>query len=46
MAFRHVEAIEVLLYGKAVGALAPDARGRAYYAFEYYPYVLQQVLYK
>jgi len=37
MPFTHVEAIEVRIYGKTVGALAPDTRGRAYYAFEYAP---------
>ena len=37
MAFAHVEAIEVRLFGKTVGALAPDARNRPYYAFEYAP---------
>ena len=35
MSFNHVEAVEVRIYGKTVGALAPDARGRPYYAFEY-----------
>ena len=37
MPFTHVEAIEVRIYGKTVGALAPDSRGRPYYAFEYAP---------
>ena len=37
MPFSHVNAIEVRLYGKTVGALAPDSRGRPYYAFEYAP---------
>ena len=37
MAFNHVKAIEVRLYGKTVGAVAPDSRGRPYYAFEYAP---------
>jgi len=37
VAFEHVQAIEVRLCGKTVGALAPDARGRPYYAFEYAP---------
>ena len=37
MPFVHVEAIEVRIYGKTVGALAPDSRGRPYYAFEYAP---------
>jgi len=37
MAFLHVEAVEVRLCGKTIGALAPDARGRPYYAFEYAP---------
>ena len=37
MPFTHVEAIEVRIYGKTVGAVAPDARGRPYYAFEYAP---------
>ena len=35
MPFTHVEAIEVRIYGKTVGAIAPDSRGRPYYAFEY-----------
>ena len=42
MAFSHVEAIEVRLYGKTIGALAPDARGRPYYAFEYAPAWLRE----
>ena len=37
MPFIHVEAIEVRIYGKTVGALAPDSRGRPYYSFEYAP---------
>ena len=37
MPFIHVEAIEVRIYGKSVGALAPDSRGKPYYAFEYAP---------
>jgi len=37
MPFSHVEAIEVRIYGKTVGAVAPDHRGRPYYAFEYAP---------
>ena len=37
MPFTHVEAIEVRIYGKIVGAVAPDSRGRPYYAFEYAP---------
>jgi len=37
MPFNHVEAIEVRLYGKTVGAIAPDSRGKPYYAFEYAP---------
>jgi serine/threonine-protein kinase HipA len=37
MSFNHVEAIEVRIYGKTVGAIAPDSRNRPYYAFEYAP---------
>jgi len=37
MTFIHVQAIEVRIYGKTVGAVAPDSRGRPYYAFEYAP---------
>ena len=37
MPFTHVEAIEVRIFGKTVGAIAPDSRGRPYYAFEYAP---------
>jgi len=37
MPFNHVEAIEVRIYGKTVGAVAPDSRGKPYYAFEYAP---------
>jgi serine/threonine-protein kinase HipA len=37
MPFTHVEAIEVRIHGKTVGALAPDSRGKPYYAFEYAP---------
>ncbi|MCL2615279.1 MAG: type II toxin-antitoxin system HipA family toxin [Dehalococcoidia bacterium] len=37
MLFVHVEAIEVRMYGKTVGAIAPDFRGKPYYAFEYAP---------
>ena len=37
MLFNHVETIEVRMFGKTVGALAPDARRRPYYAFEYAP---------
>ena len=36
MAYRQVNAIEVLCWGKRVGALALDPV-RGYYAFEYYP---------
>jgi serine/threonine-protein kinase HipA len=37
MSFIHVKAIEVRMYGKTVGAIAPDSRGKPYYAFEYAP---------
>jgi serine/threonine-protein kinase HipA len=37
MAFNHAEAIEVLIFGQAVGALAADPQGRRAYAFEYFP---------
>ena len=37
MAFRHIEAIEVVLYGKAVGALTGTPGNSSVYAFEYYP---------
>jgi len=37
MPFNHVEAIEVRLYGKTVGAIAADSRSRPYYAFAYAP---------
>jgi len=37
MPFNNVEAIEVRLYGKTVGAIAPDSRSKPYYAFEYAP---------
>jgi len=37
MPFTHVETIEVRIYGRTVGAIAPDSRGRPYYAFEYAP---------
>ena len=37
MPFVHIEAIEVRLFGKTVGALAPDFRGKPYFAFEYAP---------
>ena len=37
MPFNHVQAVEVRIYGKTVGAVAPDSRGRPYYAFEYAP---------
>ncbi|MCL1982155.1 MAG: type II toxin-antitoxin system HipA family toxin [Clostridiales bacterium] len=37
MPFSHVEAIEVRIFGKTVGAVAPDSRGKPYYAFEYAP---------
>ena len=37
MPFVHVDAIEVRIYGKTVGAVAPDSRGKPYYAFEYAP---------
>jgi len=42
MPFSHVQAVEVRLYGKTVGALAPDSRGRPYYAFEYAPSWLRE----
>ena len=37
MPFNHVEAVEVRIYGKTVGAIAADSRGKPYYAFEYAP---------
>jgi len=37
MPFTHVEVIEVRMFGRIVGAVAPDSRGRPYYAFEYAP---------
>ncbi|MDR1954148.1 MAG: type II toxin-antitoxin system HipA family toxin [Clostridiales Family XIII bacterium] len=37
MAFKHVEAIEILLNGKSVGALAMAPGRRASYTFEYFP---------
>ena len=37
MAFKHVEAIEVRIFGETVGALAPDSRSKPYYSFEYAP---------
>ena len=37
MPFNHVEAIEVRIHGKTVGAIAPDYRGKPFYAFEYAP---------
>ncbi|MCL2163073.1 MAG: type II toxin-antitoxin system HipA family toxin [Oscillospiraceae bacterium] len=37
MPFMHVEVIEVRIYGKTVGAIASDSRGKPYYAFEYAP---------
>ena len=37
MSFNHIEAIEVRIFGKTVGAIAPDFRGRPCYAFEYAP---------
>ena len=37
MPFNHVEAIEVRIYGKTVGAVAPNAQGRPFYSFEYAP---------
>ncbi|MDR3363636.1 MAG: type II toxin-antitoxin system HipA family toxin [Clostridiales Family XIII bacterium] len=42
MAFNHAEAIEVLLFGQAVGALAADPQGRRAYAFEYFSPWLRQ----
>ena len=37
MPFTHVEAIEVRIFGKTVGAIAPSSGGKPYYAFEYAP---------
>jgi len=37
MAFKHVDAIEVLLYGEKVGVVAAEQRSNNSYAFEYYP---------
>ena len=37
MAFKHVDAIEVLLYGEKVGVVAAGQRSSNSYAFEYYP---------
>ena len=37
MPFNHVEAIEVRIFGKTVGAVAPSSRGKPYHAFEYAP---------
>ena len=42
MAFKHVEAIEVLLYGKRAGVVAAERRSMNYYAFEYYPAWIKQ----
>ncbi|MDR0875615.1 MAG: type II toxin-antitoxin system HipA family toxin [Clostridiales Family XIII bacterium] len=37
MAFRHIEAIEVRIFGQAVGALAAAPGNISGYAFEYFP---------
>ena len=37
MAFKHIDAIEVLLYGKKIGVVAAEQGTRDSYAFEYYP---------
>jgi len=42
MPFDHVEAIEVRIHGKTVGAVAPDSRGKPCYAFEYAPSWLRE----
>ncbi|MCL2757131.1 MAG: type II toxin-antitoxin system HipA family toxin [Coriobacteriia bacterium] len=42
MAFKHVEAIEVSLYGKKVGVVAAEPGVKSSYAFEYYPEWLKQ----
>ncbi|MCL2528843.1 MAG: type II toxin-antitoxin system HipA family toxin [Coriobacteriia bacterium] len=37
MAFKHIDAVEVSLYGKKVGVVAAEPGVRDSYAFEYYP---------